>query len=57
MRDYYALETFSCGVHYRSVQFSDLVEDPLDKYVGKYIFHITGLIKLWPGSRGYLMEP
>ena len=52
----YTLETLSYGVHHRDVKFIGLVQDPLDKYWVKDRAQETGLINLYQGSQGQLMD-
>ena len=52
----YFLEPLAYGVHQRGVRLIQLVESPLDKYVGKDRTYGAGLINLWPGSCNQLME-
>ena len=46
MRRDYNLKPITYGVNHSGVGLVDLVEAPLDKYVGKDRGHGTGLIKL-----------
>ena len=56
MRGDHKLEPISHGVHHIGVLFVDLVEAPLEKNVVKDRSHETGLINLWLGSCGKLMN-
>ena len=47
----------SYGVYHRGVQLVGLVEAPLTNYAGKDRKHGTGLINLWMGSIGQLVDP
>ena len=42
----YTLEPLAYGIHHRSVRLVEIVEDTLDKYVGKGRTHGAGLINL-----------
>ena len=56
MRVEYTFEPLAYGVHNRGVWLVDLVKATLDQYVVKYIAHGTGLINVYPGRRGQLMD-
>ena len=53
----YTLKPLAYAVHNRGVWLGELVEAPLAKHVDKDRTHGTGLINLYPGSCGQLMEP
>ena len=53
----YNLKPLTYSVHNRGVLLAELVEDPLVKYADKDRYNETGLMNLWMGSRGQLMEP
>ena len=55
MRGDVTLKTLAYDIHHRCVWLIDPVEAPLSKHVGKYRYHVTGLINLYPGSLGQLM--
>ena len=53
---YYNLEPLVYGVQHGGVRLVDLVEVPPDKYLDKYIAHVTGLINMYPVSCSQLMQ-
>ena len=53
----YTLEPLVYGVHNRGFRLVEIIEYPLDKYVVKYRSHGTGLVYMYPGSRGQFMGP
>ena len=53
----YTLKPLTYRVHNGGVKLVDIIEAPSYKYVGRDRAHGTGLINLYPGSHGQLMEP
>ena len=56
MRGDYTLKPLAYGVHHGGVILVELFEAPSAYYVGRDTAHGTGLINLYPGRRGQLME-
>ena len=56
VRSYYTLEFIAYGFHNRGILLVDIFEDILDKHVGKDRTQGKGLINLWPGSCGQLVD-